>query len=260
MTSLPGMERWAGKTAVVTGAGSGIGAGVAAALAAAGMRVVAVDRKEEAAITEALNQLKCTSNVTARQCDVSDLSQLGETFRWLDQHHGGVSVLVSSAGMLLPGQITDVGLNPLDEEVLCQTLDVNTTAVVMCAKHAVACMKRHGIDGHIININSLAGHYIPFNSDMNVYSASKYAITAFTQALKQELAHFKSKIKVTSISPGAVSSNMASKMLDVLDKDRNARPALKPADIAHAVLYALSTPPNVNVNELTITSVTETRL
>ncbi|KAI8442341.1 hypothetical protein MSG28_005872 [Choristoneura fumiferana] len=138
--------------------------------------------------------------------------------------------------------VVNVGLNPLDEEVLCQTLDVNTTAVVMCAKHAVACMKRHGIDGHIININS------------------KYAITAFTQALKQELAHFKSKIKVTSISPGAVSSNMASKMLDVLDKDRNARPALKPADIAHAVLYALSTPPNVNVNELTITSVTETRL
>ncbi|KAI8442340.1 hypothetical protein MSG28_005871 [Choristoneura fumiferana] len=58
MTSLPGMERWAGKTAVVTGAGSGIGAGVAAALAAAGMRVVAVDRKEEAAITEASKRSK----------------------------------------------------------------------------------------------------------------------------------------------------------------------------------------------------------
>ncbi|XP_047998936.1 farnesol dehydrogenase-like [Leguminivora glycinivorella] len=255
------MERWVGQTAVVTGAGSGIGAATAAALAEAGLRVVAVDIATENAITDYLSPLlkpEFLKNVIPKQVDVTDHKRLEELFCWIDKF-GGVSVLVSCAGVMFPGQVTDVGKDVVSAEKLSRTLDVNTKGVILCAKFAVASMKKRCIDGHIVNINSLAGHYVPFNSHMNVYSASKHAITAFNGVLSHELADFNSKIKLTSISPGNTMTELASKSLEYVSKESN-KLALQPSDVASAVLYALSTPPHININELTITSVGEQRL
>nr|ABK21691.1 unknown [Picea sitchensis] len=242
MTPMRGMNRWADKTAVVTGAGSAVGAGVAAALAGEGMRVVALDSKEEEAITEALNKLKYTSDVTARQCDVSDLSQLTHTFRWLDQHHGGVHVLVSLTGLVEPSQITGFVFDtPGEEASESQGTDVETDPVLLCARHAVVSMVRNEIDGHIINVNSKGA--------------------GCTETLNQELARLKNnKIKVTSISPGSVSSKLPASTADDVVTDSDPSPVLEPADIAHAVLFALSTSPHANVHELNIASVAERRL
>ncbi|CAK1541523.1 unnamed protein product [Leptosia nina] len=112
-------------------------------------------------------------------------------------------------------------------------------------------MKKHKFNGHIININSLAGHYVPSSPKFNVYSASKNAVTIFTRALLNELAHSNSYIKVTSLSPGLVRTNM----VDAQDKDIQ---MLEPKDIADAVCYVLATPPNVNRNGYKIKTVIKT--
>ncbi|XP_062529077.1 farnesol dehydrogenase-like isoform X5 [Bombyx mori] len=160
---------------------------------------------------------------------------------------------VNCAGILYQGQITGVGDNPLSVNQLVETLDVNLKGSILCARTAVECMKKYDISGHIININSLAGHYVPFSSSMNLYASTKYAITAFTETLSQELAHFSNRIKVTSLSPGLTKTEMAAHMDDGL-------PGLAQSEVADAVLYVLSTPPHINISELTITSVLEKRI
>ncbi|RVE50224.1 hypothetical protein evm_005059 [Chilo suppressalis] len=130
-------------------------------------------------------------------------------------------------------------------------MDTNVRATIMCTRHAISSMKKHHFDGHVVNINSIAGHYIPF-ANFNVYSSSKYTITAFTQSLLTELANLKSGIRITSISPGLVDTAMAGGVQNM--------PMLKPADVADAVLYAISAPPTVNISELTIQPASEKRL
>ncbi|KAK9731763.1 short chain dehydrogenase [Popillia japonica] len=84
-----------------------------------------------------------------------------------------------------------------------------------------------------------------------IYSASKFAVTAFTESIRRELASTESKIRITSISPGAVQSEMSAPYLHLL-------PYIKPEDIGRAVIYILEQPPNVNVAELTLRPVGET--
>ncbi|XP_037300892.1 farnesol dehydrogenase-like [Manduca sexta] len=136
-----------------------------------------------------------------------------------------------------------------------RVIDVNLKGPVICSRHAVASMKKAGFDGHIININSVAGHYVPFDTMFNLYSPSKHAVTVLTKTLAGELADCNSKIKTTSISPGLVHTNMVP---DSMVETK--LPILKPSDVADAVMYVISTPPNVNIDELTITPVGGKRL
>ncbi|XP_012546426.1 farnesol dehydrogenase-like isoform X2 [Bombyx mori] len=245
------MDRWGGKLAVVTGAASGIGAAVAQALDRAGLQVVGLDVKTHVEAKE--SEIECKGNITSKYCDISKLEDIERVFKWIEDNFGSVYVLVNCAGILYQGQITGVGDNPLSVNQLVETLDVNLKGSILCARTAVECMKKYDISGHIININSLAGHYVPFSSSMNLYASTKYAITAFTETLSQELAHFSNRIKVTSLSPGLTKTEMAAHMDDGL-------PGLAQSEVADAVLYVLSTPPHINISELTITSVLEKRI
>ncbi|XP_047999413.1 farnesol dehydrogenase-like [Leguminivora glycinivorella] len=249
------MERWEGKTALVTGASAGIGAAVCVALADAGMKVVGLARR--APLVEKLqSRVKGKGSIMGRQCDVSQPHEVAAVFQWLDSL-GGVDLLVNNAGVFFPGGMTDIGPKPTPEEDLLKCIDVNVKGVVMCSRHAVASMRRRGVDGHIVNINSIAGHYIPFDTMFNVYPGSKHAVTGITASLDNELCDFGSKIKTTSISPGLVATDM---VLAELDGAPLTAPALRPEDVAEAVRYVVSTPPSVNINELTITPVGGKRL
>ncbi|XP_045503124.1 farnesol dehydrogenase-like [Colias croceus] len=241
------MERWSGKTAVVTGASSGIGAAISVKLADAGLRVVGLAIGDE---------LKSTNyNITLLECDITKPEKIASTFKAIEENFGGIHVLVNCAGVIYPAHITDVGDSPMSNDEVISILDVNVKGMMLCTRHAVASMKKQNFNGHIININSLAGHYIPFSPDMNVYSASKHAVTAFTKALLNELAHFGSSIKVTSISPGLTRTKMALRVGVELDM-----PILEPSHIADTVLYVLCTPPVVNITELTVQPVSEKRI
>ncbi|KAL4711917.1 hypothetical protein ACJJTC_006086 [Scirpophaga incertulas] len=246
------MERWIGKTAVVTGGSSGIGAVVCVALANHGLHVVALARRVH--LVEKLKALvKGKGKIHAKQCDIAKREELSATFEWIDDMFGPVHVMVNNAGVMYLGHITDIADGgQLSDEQIQSVMDTNTMATILCTRLAIKSMKKHFFDGHIVNINSISGHYIPLASYFNVYPCSKHAVTAFLESLNNELAHLRSGIKVTSLSPGSVDTPMA------LDEEHEL--ILAPRDVADALLYVLSTPPSVNITELTIRPVAEKRL
>ncbi|XP_059052406.1 farnesol dehydrogenase-like [Achroia grisella] len=247
------MERWRGRVAVVTGASAGIGAAICLGLANAGVCVVGLARRVHL-VEELSSKVEAgKGSIHSRQCDVSKLADVVAAFNWIEETFGGTDILVNNAGVMNPGFITDLGDQPLKDEQLIATIDTNVTGLVMCTRRAISSMVKRQFDGHVININSIAGHYIPFSPLFNVYPSSKHAVTAFTHSLLNELAAFKNKIKVTGICPGLVDTDMASEAATIC-------PTLRPSDIADTVLYALSTPPTVNINEISISPITEKRL
>lgn len=144
-------------------------------------------------------------------------------------------------------------------DALKETVDVNLMAVVYCTREAFKSMKNQEY-GYVININSIGGHFVPFPTNTvpsyNIYSASKYGVTATNEVLRQELifSECKDKIRVTSISPGEVKTEIieAAGYKGSTDEYYSSIPILLPEDVADSVLYVLSTPPRVNITELMI--------
>lgn len=142
---------------------------------------------------------------------------------------------------------------------LKKIVDVNLMGLVYCTRAAFKSMKTRDY-GYVININSITGHFIPFPTEdvcsYNIYAASKFGVTATNEVLRQELtcSEYKNKIRVTSISPGEVKTEMveASSFKGSVDEYFASVALLLPEDIAEAVIYILSTPLRVNVTELTI--------
>ncbi|CAH2093718.1 unnamed protein product [Euphydryas editha] len=246
------MERWFGKTVIVTGASSGIGAALSLRLANHGLKVVGLARRAHLIDDLALT-VTGKGSIISRQCDISKPKEIEAIFQWVEQKFGGPEILVNNAGFLKTGNITDLGNNALSEDAIISTLDINLKGMIMCTRHAISSMKKRHFNGHIININSIAGHYMPFEPSFNVYPSSKHAVTAFTLALNNELAEFKSQIKVASISPGLVHTEM-------VNDYKGDCPILKPEEVADAIIYVLSTPPNVNISELVIEPTSGRRL
>ncbi|CAH1405126.1 unnamed protein product [Nezara viridula] len=130
-------------------------------------------------------------------------------------------------------------------------IDTNLTGLLETTIYGYKSMKKNGIDdGHIININSVLGHRIMM-TDASLYTATKHGVTVLSETLRMELKEKKTKIRVTSISPGAVKTSMIQWYLD-----RNpGAPCLEPEDIADSVIYALSAPATVNISEITVVPV-----
>lgn len=246
------MEQWRGKIAVVTGSSAGIGAAIAVQLTNAGMIVVGLARRTEP--TEALKKQVSPSlrnNLHAARCDVSKDSDIVSIFKWIDEKFGGVDVMINNAGVVRDTKLIDTN----NTQSIRETWETNVMGLVLCSREAYQSMKRRSVAGHIININSIVGHSIPYSveailSSYNMYAPSKHAVTAITEVTRQELLGEKSKVKITSISPGTVKTEIA-------DFSKAELPVLNPEDIAQAVLYVLSTPPHVQVHELIIKPVGE---
>lgn len=138
-------------------------------------------------------------------------------------------------------------------------VDVNLMGAVYCTRAAFQSMKQRDY-GYVINVNSITGHFVPFPTEdvpsYNTYAASKHGITAMNEVLRQELtcSEYKDKIRVTSLSPGEVKTDMveSSGFQGSSTAYFNSVPLLLPEDVSDAVIYILSTPPRVNVTELMI--------
>merc|ERR1712106_674844 len=141
-------------------------------------------------------------------------------------------------------------------------LDVNVIGLSNCTREAIASMKERKVDdGQIVHISSIAGHVV-INPGMisAMYTASKYAVRALTEGLRQELRATKSNIRVASISPGAVetaffstqhnvSAEKGKEMIDSLGFQ-----FLKASDVADSVLHVLAAPPHVQIHDVIMTS------
>ncbi|XP_063628279.1 farnesol dehydrogenase-like [Cydia splendana] len=258
------MERWVGKTAVVTGASAGIGAAVCVRLANEGLRVVGLARRE-GLVQKLQADVTGAGKIYAVRCDVGKPGEIAAAFERVETEHGGVDMLVNNAALLLSGHITEAtsNSNPLQNSQVQQIIDVNITGYVLCSRYAVASMKKRGVEGHIIHVNSVAGHYVPSIPLANLYPMTKHAITAFCTALNDELAHAKARIKTTSLSPGLVDTDMGRLVREdigpIADQAYSTTPKLRTQDVVDALIYAVSSPPNVNILELTISPLHEIR-
>lgn len=152
------MDRWAGKTAVVTGASSGIGAAIVIDLVKAGVNVVGLARRKER--IDALRDIvpaSATATLYAIKCDLTQESDIKNAFNWIEQQLGGTDILINNAGIIKTMNLLDAE----NTDNLRETIDTNVLGVVLCSREAFHSMQKRNVNGHIIHINSCAGHKIP---------------------------------------------------------------------------------------------------
>jgi NADP-dependent 3-hydroxy acid dehydrogenase YdfG len=223
-----------GKTAIVTGASSGIGAAIARALAANGARVAGGARRAEQLETE-----------IALELDVSDPASCERFVEQAVDELGGLDILVNNAGLGLGREPFDAGTEEDEETVLETNVHGLLRMTRLCLQHI-----RDG--GHIVNMGSIAGRQ-PYENAA-VYIASKYAVRGFTYALREDL--LGRPIHLTTVDPGLVESNF-SRVRFRGDEEKaaavyaNTKP-ITPDDVAECVIFAVTRPPHVNIDELVV--------
>ena len=228
---MAGLE---GKTAVVTGASSGIGAATATTLARAGARVHGGARRAE----------RIPEPVVAHELDVTDLESCR---RFVDEVAAdGIDVLVNGAGLAL-------GRDPFDDSTEVDeriVLETNVNGLIRMTRLALPHLRDYG---HIVNIGSVAGRQAYPNGSL--YVTSKFAVRGFTYALREDL--LGRPIRVTLVDPGLVGGTEFS-LVRFRGDEEQARAvyegveAMRPDDIAECVLFAVTRPPHVNVDELVV--------
>lgn len=192
------MNQWVGKVAVVTGASSGIGATIVVDLANAGMIVIGLARRKEL-VEELISKVQETETAGALhafKCDVSKEEDILVAFNWIIEQFGGVDVLINNAGVMKP--FTTL-VSKDNTDAMRDVLDTNVLGVVLCTREAFQSMKNRNVAGHVILINSVGGHKVPTlpGITLNIYTPSKFAVTAITEVLRQEFRNEGTKIKVT---------------------------------------------------------------
>ncbi len=240
------MAKLDGKVAVVTGASSGIGEATAEALAAEGAHVVIAARREERLSDLKQRMESGGTRVLTVQCDVTEEEQAHGLIRKAEEEFGRVDILVNNAGVMLLSKIE----KSLSGEWR-QMFDVNVLGLLYTTDAAVETMKRQG-SGHIVNISSVAGRRSRPTS--GVYSGTKFAVNAISEALRGEVAG--DGIRVTVVEPGAVATELTNHITDEEAQEGvsaiTSIEILESEDIANAVAYAVTQPQRVNVNELLI--------
>ncbi|CAB3376389.1 Hypothetical predicted protein [Cloeon dipterum] len=266
------MERWAGRVAIVTGASSGIGAAIARTLALSAMKVVGVARREERVkeLAAELRKEGAKGEIFPVQGDVTNESDIKRVMQWTKEKLGGADVLVNNAGVA-PSCV----LHRFRTENIRKIYETNVIALALFTRDFVQDLRARGVDdGHIFHINrftknskwhnnvklnfnvsSTAGQSIIHNRGIYPYSGSKHAVTVMTEGLRRELVELESKIRITSISPGLVRTEIlevTGLTPDIAKQTYDTLPCLETKDIADALVYALGTPPHVQIHEITI--------
>ena len=235
------------RVAVVTGASSGIGRATALALAGSGMRVALGARRTER--LEKLESEIAAAGGTAASytVDVTKRDQCKALVDGAAERWGHVDILVNNAGLMPLSFVKNLHVDEWD-----RMIDVNIKGVLYCTAAALPHMLGAG-SGHIVNVSSVAGRVVfPAGS---VYCATKHAVTAFSEGLRQELSPRKG-IRVTCIEPGVVATELTDTITDgslkgFVDGAKKME-ALQSEDIAEAIVYAVSSPGHVSVNEILI--------
>jgi len=240
-----------GRIAVVTGANSGIGQEIAIKLVKQGMKVVGCGRNEDKlkSVEEKANKMGPGKMYSVR-CDVSKEEDILVLFKYVKEKFSKIHVMVNNAGLahqapLLSGDVKEWK----------NMFKVNVLGLCICTQQACKLMEESKVeDGHIVNLNSLAGHNV--FSQAVFYSSTKFAVTALTEGLRQELRAKKSKTRVTAISPGVVKTPFIPKFMkaDQASADAMADQMgfLRPEDVADSVVYALKSPVQMDVHEIVL--------
>ncbi|MFH8573004.1 SDR family oxidoreductase [Streptomyces sp. NPDC017993] len=234
------------KVVVITGASSGIGAVSAKALAARGAKIVAAARGQEDLDQLVADIEKAGGTATARLTDVADTADMQALADFTVATYGRIDVLVNNAGLMLFSYWKDLALDDWN-----RMLDVNIRGYLN-GVHAVLPVMLRQKSGHILNMDSVAGHQV--GDGAGVYSSTKFFVQAMTESMRKELA-VREGVKVSTISPGVIDTGWADKVTDPTGRKAAQELntiAIGPESIADAVVYALDQPADVTVNDLVI--------
>ncbi|SMO39302.1 SDR family oxidoreductase [Melghirimyces algeriensis] len=235
-----------GKTAVITGASSGIGEATAFHLAKEGAQVVLVARRKDR-LNELAEKIRTETDaqVLPIPADVTKREEVEAVIRQTEKELGAVDILVNNAGVMLLSFLEKGKVEEWERMV-----DVNIKGVLFGVYAVLPGMMKRG-SGHIVNVSSVAGHEV-FPSS-SVYSATKYAVRALSAGIEKELS--RCGIRVTNVSPGAVETELTHHITDtdVIDQfAKRSMTKLESEDIARSIVYAVTQPENVNVNEVIV--------
>ncbi|MER7406847.1 SDR family oxidoreductase [Streptomyces sp. NPDC000070] len=233
------MNRFTGKTVLVTGAGSGLGRAIALAFAAEGASVVAAGRTA-ASLDETVGLIEAADGTAAAvTADVTDSGRLQNLVRESVTRFGGLDIAVNNAGILRG----TVPVGEVSEEDWDAVLRTNVTGVWLAMKHQIAHMKENG-GGVIVNISSNLGAHLRI-PNVAAYITSKAAVSALTRAAA--LDHVHQGIRINAVSPGASAAPMSLRPgeteADRAERVKTENPLGRVAEaeeVAAAVLYLAS--------------------
>jgi NADP-dependent 3-hydroxy acid dehydrogenase YdfG len=232
------------KVVLITGASTGIGAEVARHLAARGAKVAVAARRKEK-LAEVVAGIEAAGGVArAYTLDVTDKKQMESVAASVVADFGRIDVLINNAGLMPIRPMSEVNTEEWDAMI-----DVNLKGTLYGIAAALPRFIAQG-NGHIINLSSVAGIKV-FAPGGTVYSGTKFAVRAISEGLRQEVGD---RIRVTSIEPGAVDSDLkfstsGTAKDTVLDFYRQAIPA---ASVARAIAFAIEQPDDVDINEIVL--------
>jgi 3-oxoacyl-[acyl-carrier protein] reductase len=211
-------KRFAGKTALVTGAGRGMGKATAVTLAAGGAAVAVNDLNQEAAQKVVDEIVAAGGTARAWACDVSDSAAVQKMVKEIVAAFGGIHILVNNAGILRPNRPVET----IEDDEWRLVLRVNVDGVFYCTKAVLPYMKAQRY-GKILNLSSSAGRTTSTFGGAH-YTTSKAAVLGLTRHTARDAAKF--NINVNTITPGSIDTEMVREMStpEIMDKERRNNP------------------------------------
>jgi NADP-dependent 3-hydroxy acid dehydrogenase YdfG len=232
-----------GKVVVITGASSGLGEATARLLSAQGASVVLGARRVDRLQALADELTGSGGKALAVTTDVTDCDQVKRLVDRAVQAYGRIDVMINNAGLMPQAPLERLKIDEWN-----RMIDVNIKGVLYGIAAALPHMQQQK-SGHIINVSSVAGHKV--GPGFAVYAATKHAVRALSEGLRQEVKPY--NIRTTVISPGAVDTELPNSVNepDIAEKVRKAYEIAIPAEsFARAVAFAMRQPEEVDVNEI----------
>jgi NADP-dependent 3-hydroxy acid dehydrogenase YdfG len=235
-----------GRVVAITGASSGIGEATALACVEAGAAVALAARRADRIEALATRINDEGGSAVAVTTDVGDERQARAFVEQAYERLGRLDALVNNAGVILL-----VLVEGADTEEWRRMIDANLYGVLYCSHAALPVMRAQG-GGHIVNVSSVAGRIAGAGSA--VYNLTKWGVNGFSEGLRQEALH--AGIRVTLVEPGAVDTELPDhnnpQMQEALRKRFEGVERLTADDIARAIVFALTQPAHVSINEVLV--------
>ena len=234
-----------GKVALVTGASSGIGEATAEALAQGGAKVAVAARRREK-LDALVSRIEAEGGeALALTADVSSPEGAAQMVRDAEAHFGRLDILVNNAGVMYLEPIAEADLGRWRH-----MLELNVLGLIAASQAALPGMRARR-DGHIVNIASTAGRIA--NPNSAGYSATKFGVVGFSEALRKELV--KDRVRVTVVEPGIVETELRDHVAhadsrSAIEQFASSVRQLQSVDVANAILFAVSQPEHVCINEI----------
>jgi NADP-dependent 3-hydroxy acid dehydrogenase YdfG len=243
-----------GRVALVTGASSGFGEAVALGLAKAGAKVALAARREDRLRDLAQRITDSGGQAQVIVADFTDEHQAQRAVRETEAAFGRLDILINNAGVMYLEPVATADLGRWRS-----MLELNVLGLIAATQAALPGMTARK-DGHIVNIASTAGHVS--NPLAAAYSATKFGVVGFSESLRKEV--HKDNIRVTVISPGMAATELRDHIAveavqTAVNKSAAAMRQLTAEDVADAILYAVSRPPHVTINEILMRSTDQER-